>query len=105
MVELEDWSPGRETGHHTAAVPQGYISLQAHAHTAQKHSTTLSLSNLKFLIRILYICVVIWGTHSVECELKVECTTSGLCVQGVGEQCGLCVCNADVGSVDGSESE
>lgn len=28
VIELEDRSPGREAGDHTAAVPQGYISLE-----------------------------------------------------------------------------
>lgn len=41
VVEFKDWSPGRQTGHHIAAVPQGYICLQTHTH----QSKTACLNN------------------------------------------------------------
>lgn len=37
VVETEDWSPLSETGHHAAAIPQGYISL--HTHKTNTHIT------------------------------------------------------------------
>lgn len=76
VVELENRRPGRETGHHTAAVPHGYVGL----HTQNTTYTTLSGSSVKILRREVCKCVVIRTVLSVSCRLSVPpeaCVCSG----------------------------
>lgn len=55
----------------------------------------------------VFISSLSWwcATHGIEWQLQVECATSGLGEQGVGEQCRVCVCNADIGSINRREFE
>lgn len=62
-------------------------------------SSTLWLSNLSMQVQRFNV------THRVECELQVECATTGVRVQGVCEQRGVCICNANIGSTNGGESQ